>query len=230
MILELEKKDEKNKDSNQVQTSVSVNGTESKSISNLLLNLAKIEKTLKVEKDVQRPVVNQNQNNQGKKTKDCSTTDTLIDADSSFADFADNLKRPNFNSHDFNQQINYLKMNQAVPSQLVNTDLANHYTQERCSAFQKPNSFGQTKMTNINTNLKNQFNDFYDDEEEEEKIVFSMEDLSITTIQTSNNTSESTESLLLLKTVQDDDFQKDLNILDEKILKVKKMIDSMKNS
>ena len=73
--------------------------------------------------------------------------------------------------------------------------------------------------------------DHISDEEEDEKILFSMEDLSITTIQTSNNTSESADScLLLLKTVQDDEFQKDLNILDEKILKVKKIIDSMKNS
>ncbi|CAF0806467.1 unnamed protein product [Brachionus calyciflorus] len=240
LISEIERKDEKNKENNQIQ-SISVNLTESKSINKILQNLEKFEKVLQVHQQESEAsnTIKKNNLNIIKKNKDCSTTDTLIDADSSFAEFAESLKRSNFNSHEFNQQLNYFnKLNSNFPLPIINRGLANHYIQDRFSAFNKPaflsenkNNFAnfQSRALGVSTNLKNQFNAFYDDEDEEEKIVFSMEDLSITTIQTSNNTSESAESLLLLKNVQDDEFQKDLNILDEKILKVKKMIDSMKN-
>lgn len=203
LISEMEKKGK------ETSQSVSANVTESKSITNLLMNLAKFEKTLKPDNQM---------NGLKKKSKDFSTTDTLIDADSSFADFAESLKRANFNSRGYNQQFNMI-------SSLNDNQVLKPFTDNDVLKKQKKNSF--TKP--IVTNLKNQFNDVFDDEDDDDKIVFSMEDLSITTIQISDNTTESVESLPPLKNDQDDQFQKDLDILDQKILKVKKIIDSMKN-
>lgn len=201
LITEMEKKGK------ETSQSISVNLTESKSIFNLLISMAKFEKTIKPEKE---------HNLVRKKSKDFSTTDTLIDADSSFAEFAESLKRANFNSRNLNQQLNTFDnlndFNQVLKP----------FTENDLLKKQKKNCFGST-------NLKNNYN-LFDDEDDEEKIVFSMEDLSITTIQVSDNTTESVESLPPLKTEQDDEFQKDLQILDQKILKVKKIIDSMKNS
>lgn len=181
--------------------------------------------------------------------KDFSTTDTLVDADSSFADSFNKIG--NFCN---NFQINQLHFMQKATNQLpmYNSELVHHHIHHGQNKFTNKTNFmhndeplkivphqqllhnQQQKNFNINTNLKNQFLDqnyqFIEDDDEEEKIIISIEDLSITTIQTSNLTSDSGELLPPLKNVQDDQFQQDLRKLDQKILKVKQLLESIKTA
>lgn len=275
LIKELEQKEGANKAVLQsvqgANSSISFNlmesFTESKSIINLKQNLAKLEQNLKNQNIIEEnknqpkpthliPTYNQipnhqvfNHNNNKQNMKDFSTTDTLVDADLSFADSF--RKVANFcNSIPTNQ------INQFLP--IYNNDLPYNFEQPRLPIINKPSFIPndqmclnhkvinpniniQQKNFNVATNLKNQFiepnfshpNQDDEDEEDEEKIIISMEDLSITTIQTSNVTSDSGEIMLqpvVIKNVQDDQFQQDLKKLDQKIFKVKQLLDSMKSA
>ena len=70
-----------------------------------------------------------------------------------------------------------------------------------------------------------------DDEEDEEndKIIIAMEDLSISTMQTSNTLTTNEDSMFSYRSEDgEDDFQENLKKLDAKIFNVKQMLQSMK--
>lgn len=221
--------------------------------------------------------------------KDCSTTtsDTLIDADCSFA--ADSIQlENNFNLlNNFTQKPlpSFVHHNQQ-PQQQQQHQHNLHTQQLPQYHVNKENAFKNSYFSNANNNQfmnnhlnhnfnylnnlspsknqhmikKNQFviqppNYDQDDDDEEEKIIISMDELSITTIQSSSNDSETTttnetSSSTLnvfnnntnnnnIKNIQkaqpktssaDDQFQQDLKKLDQKILKVKQLLESMKSS
>ena len=81
--------------------------------------------------------------------------------------------------------------------------------------------------------VNQQINHDDDDDEDNEKIVIAMEELSISTMQTSNNdiTEDSmNNTVYTYKSEDDDHFQENLKTLDQKIFNVKQMLESMKST
>lgn len=152
--------------------------------------------------------------NYNKSSENSATTssDTLIDADSSFE--SNNL-----------MQKNNLKLNRSINSRF---DL------EKCTI----NSATLKSLTNnlINNNNYCDSDDSNDDEENnyqynDDGIVIALQDLTLSTMQTSDNEpSASNDSIANLNINDEDQFQEGLKMLDQKIFKVKKLLETMKNS
>lgn len=132
-----------------------------------------------------------NEINHNKDTINTTSSDTLIDADSSFQSlsFSALVNQKNFYSNDETK-----------------TTTSDDYI------FKKPMYYQHRAFE-------------YSDEDEDERIFLSMDDLSITTIQTS--ALDETESIDINK--HDDEFSSDLQTLDQKIFQVKKLLQSMKS-
>lgn len=146
-----------------------------------------------------------------------SSSDTLIDADSSFHSFNIDTFRNGINATNYHHFNNF-----------DNPVILKGKT--------KTNSSSQLK----DQQMKHDQNDYDEEEEDNDKILICMDDLSITTIQTTNESIvNSNLSLVPVKfdennfvnniNLNDDEFQLDLNKLDEKIFKVKQLLDSMKS-
>lgn len=81
-------------------------------------------------------------------------------------------------------------------------------------------------------------NNFYQDEDEdEEKIVINMDELSLVSLEQETSVDESTQMIPIpnqkdapIQQHVDYQFENDLKTLDQKIFKVKQMLDSMKSS
>ncbi len=138
-----------------------------------------------------------------------TSSDTLIDADSSFE--SNNLFRKN---------------------SLINKSINNsRYDIEKSTI----NSATFKSLTN---NLINNYQDSDDSNEGDEDgyddnngIVIALQDLTISTMQTSNNEiTTNNESIANLNIKDEDQFAEGLKMLDQKIFKVKKLLETMKNS
>lgn len=138
-----------------------------------------------------------------KDTLTTTSSDTLIDADSSF------------DSISFNALVNQKKFysNDEIKKSTVNSNefIFNH----------NPKYYQQHKTNFIYDG------DEDDDEDDDDRIFLTMDDLSITTIQTT--ALEETNSTIEMNKY-DDEFQSGLQQLDQKIFQVKKLLQSMKTS
>ena len=139
-----------------------------------------------------------------KDTLTTTSSDTLIDADSSFESisFSALVNQKKFYTNDENKK----------PSVNSNEFIFNHNPKY----YQQPMNF----IYDGNNNEDDE--DDYDD-----RILLTMDDLSITTIQTT--ALEETESAIELNRC-DEEFQTGLETLDQKIFHVKKLLQSMKTS
>ena len=133
-----------------------------------------------------------------------TTSNTLVDADSSF----DSAKFEAIRS-----QFQFL--DNQVP---MSNDFRAHL---------KSSKMNGKKIDEYNAYLLD--ND--SEEDEDEKIEVNMGDLSITTIQTSNINSmdETNDSVLSIRSDDNIEFQDDLKKLDQRIFKVKQMLNSIKS-
>lgn len=144
------------------------------------------------------------------KTNDSNTSsDTLIDADSSFNSLnLDLLKNQAFHQ----QAFNFINNKQDIENQMPQST----YSSLKSSIFDNGNTRPIIKTTTF------QDNDDYD-----EKIVVPLDDISFTTLQTTDTTNN---TLSTLKSTDDEQFREGLKELDQKIFRVKKLLDSMKTS
>ena len=145
-----------------------------------------------------------------KKANNSATTssDTLVDADSSFE--SNNLFRKN---------------------SLINKSINSRFDIEK-------STINSTIFKSLTNNLMNNFEDSdessdNDDDgyDENDGIVNGLQDLTISTMQTSNNEiTTNNESIANLNIKDEDQFAEGLKMLDQKIFKVKKLLETMKNS
>jgi hypothetical protein len=171
---------------------------------NLLKFQSKLKNHLKSEQLIINKEANTNTNN--KETLNTTSSDTLIDADSSF-DLVNQKK-----IFDENKKILSNNNNN-------NTDNNNEFVFNQNTKYYQHRNFIE--------------DDYNDEDEDDDRIFLTMDDLSITTftLQTSalEETVDGSVDTINLDNY-DDEFQNDLQKLDEKIFKVKKLLQSMKKS
>jgi hypothetical protein len=137
-----------------------------------------------------------------------TSSDTLIDADSSFE--SNNLFRRN---------------------NLMNKSINSRYDIEK-------STLNSNTFKSLTNNLINNYHDSdesnqddEDDFDENNRVVIALQDLTISTMQTSNNEfTSNNESIANLNIKDEDQFAEGLKMLDQKIFKVKKLLETMKNS
>lgn len=170
---------------------------------NLLKFQSKLKNHLKSEQLIINKEANTNTNN--KETLNTTSSDTLIDADSSF-DLVNQKK-----IFDENKKI--------LSNNNNNTDNNNEFVFNQNTKYYQHKNFIE--------------DDYNDEDEDDDRIFLTMDDLSITTftLQTSalEETVDGSVDTINLDNY-DDEFQNDLQKLDEKIFKVKKLLQSMKKS
>jgi len=146
-------------------------------------------------------------NSKFKDTLTTTSSDTLIDADSSFDSISFNAL--------VNQKKLYLNDENKKPSINNNNDFIYNHNPK----------YYQQQMNFIYDANQNEYDE--DDDDDDSRILLTMDDLSITTIQTT--ALEETESAIEINKY-DDEFQSGLETLDQKIFQVKKLLQSMKTS
>jgi len=137
-----------------------------------------------------------------------TSSDTLVDADSSFNSLVnlDLLKNQPFHPQAF-----------LIDNNQGDANAQSTYSSLKSSFFDNGNTRPLLKVTTF------QDNDDYD----VENIVVPLEDISITTLQTTDTTNN---TISTLKSTDDEHFREGLKELDQKIFRVKKLLDSMKTT
>ena len=220
------------------------------SLSSLKENLAKFQFKLKNHKIDELRDEAQCFNGESKEISMTTSSDTLIDADSSFYSFKiDPIRQKNnlfknFGTRNlklnkevqpFHSEQKQIDQNQLSLQEKFNQNNIKLKQHEITLKLDDENEIDDLnnviEASQINPCIDN-FEDDDDYDEENEKIIIAMEDLSISTLQTSNSiTSDCIEnSLFSFKSEDDDHFQENLKKLDEKIYNVKQMLSSMKSN
>jgi hypothetical protein len=178
---------------------------------NLLKFQSKLKNQLKSDQLIINKEANTNTNTNNKETLNTTSSDTLIDADSSF-DLVNQKKI-------FDENKKLLSNNNNNNNNNYNTDNNDEFVFNQNTKYYQHKNFIE--------------DDYNDEDDDEDRIFLTMDDLSITTftLQTSalEETVDGSVDTINLDNY-DDEFQNDLQKLDEKIFKVKKLLQSMKKS
>jgi hypothetical protein len=205
------------------------------SLSSLKENLTKFQFKLKSHEGFEHV-----QNNLAKKKlnnfpNDLSTTtssNTLIDADSSFYSLKVDPKCQKNNLFRNLSTKNQLDKNQLLLQEKFNLNNLKLQQQQKHLRSKLDDDIDELNNAIVVNQINKSINILEDDDEEDEendKIIIAMEDLSISTMQTSNTLTTNEDSMFSFRSEDgEDDFQENLKKLDEKIFNVKQMLQSMK--
>ena len=177
-----------------------------------------------------------------------TSSDTLIDADSSFYSLKIDPMRQkgpnsvfrNLSTKNFGQEKD---KNQLLLQEKFNLNNLKLHQQQQKALLQRSkldDDIEELSNAIVANQINQSINNLDDDEDEEnEKIIIAMEELSISTMQTtadttsssSNTTITAENTMFSMKSEEEedeDDFQENLKKLDAKIFNVKQMLHSMK--
>ena len=207
------------------------------SLSSLKENLTKFQFKLKSHEGfehVQNNLAKKKLNNCSNDLSATTSSNTLIDADSSFYSLKVDPKCQKNNFFGNLSTKNTIDKNQLLLQEKFNLNNLKLQQQQQQKHLRSKLDDDIDELNNaiVVNQINKSINILEDDDEEDEendKIIIAMEDLSISTMQTSNTLTTNEDSMFSFRSEDgEDDFQENLKKLDAKIFNVKQMLQSMK--